>query len=100
MIWPDQLKRYLEEHAGAGIHYVWIDVSCINVRGLRMETMSDGQMNDRVVLVILSCKARSYGSKCMVHCLVSVVAHVLMLSPYFAGFFGNRVSPKVASPPI
>lgn len=42
MIWPDQLKRYLEEHAGAGIHYVWIDVSCINVRGLRMETMSDG----------------------------------------------------------
>lgn len=57
-------------------------------------------MNDRVVLVILSCKARSYGSKCMVHCLVSVVAHVLMLCPYFAGFFGNRVSPKVASPPI
>lgn len=40
MLCPDQLKRYLEEHAGAGIHYVWIDVSCINVRGLGMKTLS------------------------------------------------------------
>lgn len=29
----------------------------------RMETMSDGQMNNHVILFFLSCMARSYGSK-------------------------------------
>lgn len=27
----EQLKRYLEEAAGDGIHYVWIDASCMDV---------------------------------------------------------------------
>ncbi|CAM9753275.1 unnamed protein product [Scytosiphon promiscuus] len=45
-----QVKRYLEEHSGDSVQYVWIDVSCINVG--EKEDVNHEQYMSNVVTVL------------------------------------------------